>query len=228
MSLASAQVSSSRFLSVCGYHASWPLLSCPVWSSVVDPQREQFTQGRSRQDSVLSASHLCQGHRQTSAVPTLLRGFGTLPEAVLSPRCVNRGGIPTSHTLAGDCCCCLVDKLCPTLATLWTAAHQAPLSMGFPEQEYWTGLPFLQGMFPTQGSYPFSCITARFFAAELLEKHPPPHFAGGEPCKGDKTRPPLLSDTTVTQSCFSLSSPGLHPGEGRRQGSSETHMRLLL
>ena len=27
-------------------------------------------------------------------------------------------------------------------ATPQTAAHQAPLSMGFPRQEYWTGLPF--------------------------------------------------------------------------------------
>ena len=28
-------------------------------------------------------------------------------------------------------------------ATLWTAAHQAPLSMGFSSQEYWSGLHFL-------------------------------------------------------------------------------------
>ena len=27
-------------------------------------------------------------------------------------------------------------------ATLWTVARQAPLSMGFPRQEYWSGLPF--------------------------------------------------------------------------------------
>ena len=27
-------------------------------------------------------------------------------------------------------------------ATLWTIARQAPLSMGFFRQEYWTGLPF--------------------------------------------------------------------------------------
>ena len=27
-------------------------------------------------------------------------------------------------------------------ATLWTVAHQAPLSMGFSQQEYWSGLPF--------------------------------------------------------------------------------------
>ena len=26
--------------------------------------------------------------------------------------------------------------------TLWTTAHQAPLSRGFPKQEYWSGLPF--------------------------------------------------------------------------------------
>ena len=28
-----------------------------------------------------------------------------------------------------------------TLATPWTAAHQAPLSMGFSRQEYWSGVP---------------------------------------------------------------------------------------
>ena len=26
-------------------------------------------------------------------------------------------------------------------ATLWTIAHQAPLSMGFSRQEYWSGFP---------------------------------------------------------------------------------------
>ena len=27
-------------------------------------------------------------------------------------------------------------------ATLWTVAHQAPLSMGLPRQESWSGLPY--------------------------------------------------------------------------------------
>jgi len=36
----------------------------------------------------------------------------------------------------------LVAKLCPTCVTPWTVACQAPLSMGFPRQEYWSGLPF--------------------------------------------------------------------------------------
>ena len=32
---------------------------------------------------------------------------------------------------------------CPTLAPPWTVAHQTPLFMGFPRQEYWSGWPFL-------------------------------------------------------------------------------------
>ena len=34
-----------------------------------------------------------------------------------------------------------VAQLCPILCTLWTGAHQAPLSMGFSRQEYCSGLP---------------------------------------------------------------------------------------
>ena len=41
------------------------------------------------------------------------------------------------------------------LVTLWTIAHQAPLSMGFSRQEYQSGLPFhSQGIFLTQGLNP--------------------------------------------------------------------------
>ena len=35
-------------------------------------------------------------------------------------------------------------------ATLWTAAHQTPLSMGFARQIYWSGLPF-----PIPGDLPY-------------------------------------------------------------------------
>ena len=44
-----------------------------------------------------------------------------------------------------DCCCCLVTQSCPTLVMPWTVAHQAPLSMGFSRQEYWSVLPFASG-----------------------------------------------------------------------------------
>ena len=33
-----------------------------------------------------------------------------------------------------------VAQSCPTLATPWNAAHQAPPSMGFYSQEYWSGV----------------------------------------------------------------------------------------
>ena len=37
------------------------------------------------------------------------------------------------------------------LATPWTAAYQAPLSMGFSRQEYWSGVPLPS---PPQDWYP--------------------------------------------------------------------------
>ena len=39
-------------------------------------------------------------------------------------------------------CHSLVTKLCPTLVTPWTIAHQATLSVGFPREEEWSGLSF--------------------------------------------------------------------------------------
>ena len=43
----------------------------------------------------------------------------------------------------------LVAKSCLTLATPWTVACQAPLSMGFSRQESWSGLPL-----PSPGNLP--------------------------------------------------------------------------
>ena len=48
--------------------------------------------------------------------------------------------------------------------TAWTVAHQAPPSMGFSRQEYWSGSPFLLQISPTQGvnqGLPH-CIGSRF------------------------------------------------------------------
>ena len=52
---------------------------------------------------------------------------------------------PKQNVLTVDYCCCycfLVTKSCLTLMTPWIAASQAPVSMGFPRKEYWSGLPF--------------------------------------------------------------------------------------
>ena len=63
----------------------------------------------------------------------------------------------------------LVAKLCPTLAIPWTVARQAPLSMGFSRQEYWSGLPFPSpGDLPDPGIKPGSpALQADDFPTEL-------------------------------------------------------------
>ena len=51
----------------------------------------------------------------------------------------------------------LVTKSRPILATAWTVARQAPLSMGFSRREYWSGLPFPSpGDLPSLGTEPGS------------------------------------------------------------------------
>ena len=54
--------------------------------------------------------------------------------------------------------------------TPWTVARQAPLSMGFSRQEYWSGLPF-----PSPGELPDAriklaspALAGRFFTAKAL------------------------------------------------------------
>ena len=56
----------------------------------------------------------------------------------------------------------LVANSCPALETSWTVARQAPLSMGFPRQEYWSGLPF-----PSPGDLPNSGIEPRSPALQV-------------------------------------------------------------
>ena len=52
--------------------------------------------------------------------------------------------------------------------TPWTAAHQAPLSMGLSRQEYWSGLPFPPpGDLPDPGLNPTSsALAGRFLTTE--------------------------------------------------------------
>ena len=55
-------------------------------------------------------------------------------------------------------------------ATPWTVARQAPLSMGFSRQEYWSGLPFpSRGDIPDPGIEPGSPV----FQADALTSEPP-------------------------------------------------------
>ena len=49
----------------------------------------------------------------------------------------------------GICWCAQSLQWCQLFATPWTVACQAPLSMGFSRQKYWSGLPF-----PSPGDLP--------------------------------------------------------------------------
>ena len=63
----------------------------------------------------------------------------------------------------------LVIKSCSALATSWTIAHQAPLSIRFPRQEYWSGLSFLSpGSLPKPGIEPGSPALKVFCTAGIL------------------------------------------------------------
>ena len=57
-----------------------------------------------------------------------------------------------------------------SFATPWTAACQAPLSMGFSRQEYWSGYPF-----PSPGGLPDPGIepTSPGLHADSLPSEPP-------------------------------------------------------
>ena len=59
---------------------------------------------------------------------------------------------------------------CLTLCDPWTIAHEAPLSMGFSRQEYWSGLPF-----PSPGDLPDPDIEpgSPALQADALPSEPP-------------------------------------------------------
>ena len=62
----------------------------------------------------------------------------------------------------------------------WTVACQVPLSMGFPRQEYWSGLPFPSpGDVPNPGTEPASPVLQ---ADSLLLTHQGSPRSPGQAC----------------------------------------------
>ena len=63
--------------------------------------------------------------------------------------------------------------------TPWTVAHQAPQSMGFSRQEYWSGLPFPSpGDLPNPGTEPRSPA----LQADSLPSEPPETGSNNKTC----------------------------------------------
>ena len=110
-------------------------------------------------------------------------------------------------------------------ATPWNIAHQAPLSIGFSRQEYWSALPFLSlGDLPDPGIKPGS---PELLADCLQLSHQ------GKP-KGTQRRHQkeqkcikipqafyltcFLDSSVGKESAYNAGDPGLIPGSGRSAG----------
>ena len=77
-----------------------------------------------------------------------------------------------------------------SFATPWTVAHQVPLPMGFPRQEYWSGLPF-----PSPGDLPDPGIKPKPFNVSCIGRWILYHWA---------TREALGTRDTVCNLSFAL------------------------
>ena len=77
--------------------------------------------------------------------------------------------------------------------TLWTAAYQAPLSMRFSRQKYWSGLPFPSpGDLPNPGIEPGSPV----LESDALTSEPAIH-------KREKIIPKMVKDGIISKNnCF--------------------------
>ena len=85
------------------------------------------------------------------------------------------------------------------LVTPWTVAHQAPLSMGFPRQEYWSGLPCPPpGDLPNPGIEPVSrCVS--YIAGSIFTSEPPGKPSVSWMCITESLRYMPETNTTLNQ-----------------------------
>ena len=120
----------------------------------------QLAPGHTTNNPTLRAdlSHLHLWARETLGCPLLVLGIWSDPRH--SPSRLR--WVSSTDGFWAECYChrglsvyvCVLSRIW-LFVIPWTVACQAPLSMGFSRQEYWSGCHFLfQGIFPTQGSNP--------------------------------------------------------------------------
>ena len=82
----------------------------------------------------------------------------------------------------------LITKLCPTFVIPGTVAHQAPLSMAFPSQESWSGLPFPSpgGLTDLENVLCVLCLVTQFCLTNLRH-HGQPSFSVHRDSPGKNT-----------------------------------------
>ena len=103
--------------------------------------------------------------------------------------------------------------------TLWTRAHQAPLSMGFSRQEYWSGLPCpLPEDLPDPGIKPMSVVSPAL--ADGFFTLAPPGNPYNAPCTCARQVTSVLSNSSQpyglepTRLLCPWDSPGKNTGVG--------------
>ena len=106
--------------------------------------------------------------------------------------------------------------------TMWTAVCQAPLSMGFPRQEHWSGLPFpYPGIFPNQGSnLSLLCLLQGQEGSSPLAPPPRKGIAQGLLWLGMWPKASLIAQLVKNSACnagdlSSIPESGRPPGEGK-------------
>ena len=103
--------------------------SCPTLYDPMDYTVHGIFQARILEKVVIPFSRASSQPRDRTQVSHIAGGFFTSLSHQGSPRI--RMLLLLSHVSRVRLC-----------ETPWTAAHQAPLSLGFSRQEHWSGLPF--------------------------------------------------------------------------------------
>ena len=129
----------------------------------------------------LATSAISQGRRSPQLHPsraaagrrTTRKGTG---QAKAAPSAGERSparvhSLLTNSASQAPCCACMPAQPLSRVqlsATPWTVVHQAPLSLGFPRQEYWSELSFPSpGALPNPRIEPTSpALAGRFFTTE--------------------------------------------------------------
>ena len=109
-----------------------------------------------------------ESRRYARSVLSYTRKAHYLPTSILNSEVL---GMEDFYSLASLMLECILSCV-QLFATPWTIARQAPLSMEFPRQEYWSGLPF-----PPPGDLhdsgiesAASALATRFFTTALSGK----------------------------------------------------------
>ena len=146
-------------------------------------EEQELGRKRSRQHAARSGQLVQHKKGTQGRLPTAAPSLGSRACKILEEQ-MNRA---RSKQKPQRCVCkypwaAVVESLsCVQLfVTPWTVAHQAPLSMGFSRQEYWSGLPFPPPRdLPNPGIEPSSpALASRFFTTEPAGKPTPGQSIG--------------------------------------------------